>query len=253
MNRQEKKIIIFGGARGIGGATAARFRTAGWATVIADVLDEVGEGLALKIGAHYVHCDVGEADEILATYRFADSIEGDLGAVFNNVGVARYGTVDQLSLEDWDETFRVNLTSQFLSAKHAIPRLRAAGRGVIINTASVLGHGSQKTTPAYSTSKAAVMGLTRSVAVDHARDGIRCVSISPGTIDTPLVQIAAEQIPDHSVDELRQKWGEAHPLGRIGTAAEVAETVFFLVSDGAGFITGTDILVDGGIRSELYP
>jgi NAD(P)-dependent dehydrogenase (short-subunit alcohol dehydrogenase family) len=221
-------------------------------TVIADVLDDLGVALAQEIGATYVHCDVGHADEIRAAYELADSVEGDLVAVFNNVGIARYGTVEELNLSDWEETLRVNLTGQFVSIKHAIPRLRASGGGSIINTASILGHASQKTTSAYSASKAAVMGLTRTVAIDHARDGIRCVSISPGTIDTPLVQIAAKQIGGDSVSELRQKWGEAHPLGRLGTAEEVAETVYFLAGHGAGFITGTDVLIDGGIRSELY-
>jgi NAD(P)-dependent dehydrogenase (short-subunit alcohol dehydrogenase family) len=175
-----------------------------------------------------------------------------LDVVFNNVGIARYGEVDTLSLDDWRLTLDVNLTAQFLACKRAVTEMKRTGGGVIINTASILGHASQKTTAAYAASKAAVMALTRTVAIDHAKEGIRCVSISPGTIDTPLVQIAAATFRDRDPDDLKREWAAHHPLNRLGTPKEVAETVFFLASPGAGFITGADILIDGGIRSELY-
>ncbi|MCP4380914.1 MAG: SDR family oxidoreductase, partial [Hyphomicrobiales bacterium] len=172
--------------------------------------------------------------------------------VFNNVGIARYGEVDVLSLEDWDYTLGVNLTAQFLSCKRAVRAMKISGGGVIINTASILGHASQKTTAAYAASKAGVMALTRTIAIDHAKNGIRCLSISPGTIDTPLVQIAAANFKDRDPDDLRKEWAAHHPLDRLGTPEEVAETVFFLASNGAGFMTGSDVLIDGGIRSEVY-
>ena len=221
---------------------------------IADVLEDDGAALADRLGehGHFTRCDVAAPADIERAFNEATGVFPSLNAVFNNVGIARYGTVDELSLDDWEMTFRVNVTAQFLSAGYAVRQFRLQGGGVIVNTASILGHASQKTTAAYAASKAAVMGLTRTIAIDHARDGIRCVSISPGTIDTPLVQIAADQFVGRSADEMRREWAAAHPLDRLGSPAEVAATVFFLVSPDAGFITGTDILIDGGIRSELY-
>jgi NAD(P)-dependent dehydrogenase (short-subunit alcohol dehydrogenase family) len=247
-----KGALIFGGSRGIGQATAELLAANDWEVTIADVLDERGEAIAAEIGGSFVRCDVSDPDQIAKAFAFIDQKASSLQLVFNNVGIARYGTVDILELDDWQATFAVNVTAQFLSAKHAIPRLRRNGGGVIINTASILAHASQKTTAAYSASKAAVLGLTRTIAIDHAHEGIRAVSISPGTIDTPLVQIAAEQFIDVTATEMRDKWAAAHPVGRLGKPEEVAATVLFLAGPGAGFITGSDILIDGGVSSEYY-
>jgi NAD(P)-dependent dehydrogenase (short-subunit alcohol dehydrogenase family) len=244
--------LIFGGSRGIGQATAELLAANGWDVTIADVLDAPGEAIASEIGGSFVRCDVSDPDQIAAAFASTDKKTALLKLVFNNVGIARYGTVELLELSDWQATFAVNVTAQFLSAKYAIPRLRKNGGGVIINTASILAHASQKMTAAYSASKAAVLGLTRTIAIDHAHEGIRAVSISPGTIDTPLVQIAAEQFADATASEMRDKWAAAHPIGRLGEPTEVAAAVLFLAGPGAGFITGSDILIDGGVSSEYY-
>lgn len=255
MAQRTNSVLVFGGARGIGAATARAFVNEGACVTIADVLEEEGRALAAELGADhaaFASCDVGAADQINAAFDMAIRQFGGIDVVFNNVGIARYGTVDELSLEDWDLTLRVNLTAQFVSCKRAVQEMKASGGGVIINTASILGHASQKTTAAYAASKAAVMGLTRTVAIDHAADGIRCVSISPGTIDTPLVQIAARTFKDRRPEDLEREWAAQHPLNRLGKPEEVAASVVFLASSGAGFITGSDFLIDGGIRSELY-
>lgn len=246
--------MIFGGARGIGAAVARRFARANDRIVVGDILAEDGHALAASSGKAitFQSCNVGVPADIDAVFERALRETGRVDVVFNNVGITRYGTVDVLSLDDWEMTLRVNLTAQFLSCKRAIVEMRKTGGGVIINTASILGHASQKTTAAYAASKAGVMGLTRTVAIDHARDKIRCVSISPGTIDTPLVRIAASTFAGPKAEELVAQWGAQHPLNRLGRPEEVAETVFFLASEGASFITGADILIDGGIRSELY-
>lgn len=250
-----RTVVIFGGARGIGAAVATRFAVAGDRVFVGDVLEPSPDTFAdapSNALPTVLRCDVGQPADIEAV--FDRALEGGrkLDVVFNNVGIARYGEVDKLSLEDWKLTLDVNLTAQFLASKRAVREMKHTGGGVIINTASILGHASQKTTAAYAASKAAVMGLTRTVAIDHAKDGIRCVSISPGTIDTPLVQIAAATFRDRDPEDLAREWAAHHPLNRLGTPREVAETVFFLASEGAGFITGSDILIDGGIRSELY-
>lgn len=248
-----KVAILFGAARGIGAAAARAFHREGASVVVGDILDVDGAALVAELGterARYVHCDVGDPAQIEAAYLAADAAFGGVDVVLNNVGIARYGRVDELSLDDWEFSLRVNLTAQFVSAHHAIPRLRARGGGVIVNTSSILGHASQKTTAAYAAAKAGVQGLTRTIAIDHAREGIRCVSISPGTIDTPLTQNVARSFGDP--DAVIRGWGAAHPLDRLGTPEEVAEAIVFLASPRAGFITGTDLLIDGGIRSELY-
>jgi NAD(P)-dependent dehydrogenase (short-subunit alcohol dehydrogenase family) len=258
-NTAKRTVIVFGGARGIGAAVAKRFAENGDHVFEGDVLSQVDTSFNTTEAGGTIsamHCDVGKADDIAALYDLAIEKTGRIDVVFNNVGIARYGTVDVLSLEDWELNLRVNLTAQFLSCKRAIIEMKRGNGGVfggvIINNASILAHGSQKTTAAYAASKAGVQALTRSVAIDHAKEGIRCVSISPGTIDTPLVQIAAATFKDRDPEDLKREWAAHHPLNRLGLPEEVAETVFFLASPGAGFITGSDILIDGGIRAELY-
>ena len=249
----DRSIVIFGGARGIGAAVAKRFSQAGAAVLVGDVLEEEGTELAASDqNIEFLRCDVAREEEINGVFDLSLSQVNKIDVVFNNVGIARYGEVDELSLADWEFSLRVNLTAQFLSCKRAVTEMKKSGGGTIINTASVLGHASQKTTAAYSATKAGVLGLTRTIAIDHAKDGIRCVSISPGTIDTPLVQIAASTFEGREPDELRREWASQHPLNRLGRPEEVAETVYFLASPGAAFITGSDIPIDGGIRSELY-
>lgn len=246
-------IVIFGGARGIGAAVGRRFATAGFQVCIGDVLEAEGSALAQSHpNIVFQRCDVAREADIEALFDSAFGMAQRLDVVFNNVGIARYGAVDALDLADWETTLRVNLTAQFLACKRAVKEMKRCGGGVIINTASILGHASQKTTAAYAASKAGVMALTRTIAIDHAKDNIRCLSISPATIDTPLVRIAAETFTGRDPDDLRREWAAHHPLNRLGRPEEVAETVFFLASPGAGFMTGSDILIDGGIRAELY-
>jgi len=248
-----KGILIFGGARGIGGETAKYFSEHGWNVVAADLLDKELADLEKSVkNIKTVHCDVSSVDEIRNAYKFAESELPQLNGVFNNVGIARYGTVDKLSLEDWEFTFRVNLTAQFISSSLAIPIFKRNGSGSIVNTASILAHMNQKTTGAYSASKAGVLALTRAIAVDHALDGIRCNSISPGSINTPLLKIVAEDILGRKSEDVAREWAAFHPLNRLGNPEEIAALVYFLINDESGFITGTDIKIDGGLSTEVF-
>ena len=257
MNRYSgKTAVIFGGARGIGRATAVRLAEEGAQVLVCDILEEEGAATGddldrIAAGSGFFACDVGDPAQIEAAIAEAMQRFGRIDVLFNNVGIVRYAQPHELSIADWDLVMEVNLRAQFVAAKLALPHMIEAGRGVIVNTASVLAHGSQKNTVAYATSKAGILGLTRSIAVEYADNGIRCMSISPGTIDTPINRLAAASFGD-DVEEVIAGWGRMHPVGRVGTAEEVAALVAYLASDEAGFVTGMDYPIDGGVRAGLY-
>lgn len=248
--------IVVGGARGIGGATAEAFAREQAKVIVADVLEEDGAATVERIEssggvASFYKCDVSSSADVRALIAFAVTTFGGIDVLFNNVGIVRYGKVDELSEDDWDVTLRTNLSGMFYACKYAIPEMRKRGGGSIVNTASALAHGSQPLTSSYAASKGAILALTRTIAIDYASEGIRCNSISPGTINTPIVQIAAKQIDAKNPDRLIASWGEMHPLGRVGEPDEVANLVLFLASHEAEFITGSDYAIDGGIRASL--
>lgn len=253
---KDQVVIVVGGARGIGGATAEAFAREDAKVVVADVLEENGAATVERITssggvACFRNCDVSSSADVKALIAFAVTAFGGIDVLFNNVGIVRYGKVDELSEDDWDVTLRTNLSGMFYACKYAIPEMRKRGGGAIVNTASALAHGSQPLTSSYAASKGGILALTRTIAIDYARERIRCNSISPGTINTPIVQIAAKQIDAEHSDRLIASWGEMHPLGRIGEPEEVANLVLFLASHDAEFITGSDYAIDGGIRASL--
>ncbi|MGH2460268.1 MAG: SDR family NAD(P)-dependent oxidoreductase, partial [Chloroflexota bacterium] len=147
--------------------------------------------------------------------------------------------------EMWDRILDVNLKSYFLMAKYAIPELRKRGGGVIVNTASVQGLQSMKGVPAYAASKGGILSLTRQLAIDYAAENIRVLAVCPGTIDTEMVRASAAMEGGSVADALR-RYGESHPIGRIGTGQDIANVVLFLASDRASFMTGEYVCVDGG-------
>lgn len=251
-----KSVLVIGAARGIGAASARAFAAEGGRVAIGDVLVAEGEQTAAEIReaggtARFARCDIADPAEVAAFVAAAAAEHGGVDVLFNNVGITRYGRIHELTEEDWGATLAANLSGIFHSCKAAIPEMLARGGGAIVNTASALAHASQPLTSAYTASKGGVLALTRTIALDYAADGIRCNSISPGTIDTPIVRLAAEQIDSERVEELIASWGELHPLGRVGTPEEVAATVLFLASDEAAFVTGSDFAIDGGLRASL--
>ena len=205
MNYQNKTVVITGAAKGIGAACAKLFFDAGANVALLDVANDTS---------------------------------------LNNAGIQRYGSVTETSVDEWDLVMNVNLKSLFLCAKYAIPSMLENKKGVVINIASVQSFVSQEKVAAYTTAKSAILGLTRSIAVDYAPH-VRCVAVCPGTIDTPMLRDAIALSPDP--DAVMQECIDMHLTKRIGTAEEVAELVMFLCDDKASFITGQAIRIDGGL------
>lgn len=174
---------------------------------------------------------------------------GQIDILINNAGLMREAPTDQTSLEDWTQTLTVNLTAPFLLMKHAIPHMQKAGGGVIVNIGSIEGLAANPNHSAYATSKAGLHGLTRAVAVDHGKDGIRVNAVAPGWIDTDLNVdfINAQENPER----FRQEISKIHPLRKTGRPEEVAKLVGWLVSDDASFVTGQTYTIDGGRTSQL--
>ncbi len=252
-----KVVVITGAGKGLGQAAALAFAREGGAVVIGDVDDAAAAATVKQITdaggkATAVHCDVRNAQQVKQLIDTAVSTYGGVDVLYNNAGVVRYGTVEQLSEEDWDYQIDINLKGSFLTCKYAIPEMRKRGGGSIVNTASVQAFASQETVAAYSASKGGVVSFTTTVALDHARDNIRCNCIAPGSIHTPMLADAANIFGGDDPAGAIKEWGRLHPLGRVGRPEEVANLVLYLASDESSFSTGGCYRVDGGLLSPLF-
>jgi NAD(P)-dependent dehydrogenase (short-subunit alcohol dehydrogenase family) len=246
-----KSCVITGAARGIGAASARLFAREGARVVISDIRDELGEQVAEDINkaggqARYIRCDVTQSAQVQALARGAQSAYGRIDVLFNNAGTAIQGRLDTFSEEDWDTLFAVNVKSMFLCSKFVIPIMRAQGGGVIINMASESGLIGYPMSPAYCASKAAAVNLTRSMAMGHAKDGIRVNCICPGTITTPLYHEFMDSMPNK--EEVLQSVMDTHPLG-LGTEEDIAYGALYLASDESKYMTGSPLIIDGGMTA----
>ncbi len=246
-------VIVTGGALGMGRATALEFAREGAKVVVADVNSEAGRAVVERMKDSdgeglFVHADVSQSAACRQVVAETVAAFGGVDVLFNNVGIQppdSYRNVEETPEEMWDRILDVNLKSHFLMAKYAIPEMRKRGGGVIINNASVQGLQSMKGVPAYAASKGGVLSLTRQLAIEYARENIRVLAICPGTIDTEMVRTIAAMEGGDLAATLR-RYGESHPLGRIGTGQDIANVVLFLASDKASFMTGSYVCVDGG-------
>ncbi len=246
------KVAIVTGTTGIGRAAAQRLARDG-AKVLACGIDSAANDELRKQGEiHVRQVDVSQAAEVKAAIDAAVSEFGGIDIIVNAAAIHPFGTAVETEIETWNACLQVNVTSIFLMAHFGVPEMKKRGGGAIVNLASVQGYACQQRVVAYATSKGAIHSLTRALALDHAKDGIRVNSVSPGSVRTPMLEYAARTFsPELPMESVLNRFGEAHPIGRIGTADEVAELIAFLASDRSGFCTGGDYVIDGGLKAGL--
>jgi meso-butanediol dehydrogenase/(S,S)-butanediol dehydrogenase/diacetyl reductase len=255
MRLGDKVALITGAGSGIGRAAALRFAKEGARVVAVDWNVQAGQetvGLIVSSGgeATFVEADVSRGEDARRMIEAALVTYGRLDILFNNAGIQVFGTVPATPEADWQKVMDVNLKGIYLACKYALPHMAELGGGSIINTSSVLGLVADPDMPAYCATKGGILALTRAMAQAHGRENIRVNAICPGDVDTPLVQEYFEQQPEP--DEARRQVAKEYALGRIARPEEIANVAVFLASDESSFVTGTHIVVDGGLTSKVY-
>ena len=251
MGRLDGKVaLISGGARGQGATEARMLAMEGASVVFGDILDDEGRQVEAQIRelggeATYVHLDVTSESDWQSAVDAAVSAYGKLNVLVNNAGILIRKTLEETTGEDWDRIMSINAKGVFLGTRAAIPAMREAGGGSIVNISSTAGLVSSPSGSAsYTATKGAVRLLTKSTAIQYAREGIRCNSVHPGPIETDMIQ---DSLSDPAQMELRM---QRLPMGRVGKPEEVAYGVIYLASDESSFVTGSELVIDGGTTAQ---
>ena len=236
-----KVAVVTGGARGVGAATVRRLHSEGVSVVAADILDDDGKALADELGerVRYMHLDVTVEEEWPGIVETTEREFGKLDVLVNNAGILRFASIEETTLEEFRLIIDVNLVGTFLGMRNAIPAMRRAGGGSIVNLSSTEGLGATVLCGAYTASKFGVRGITKVAALEYGRYGIRVNSVHPGGIDTPMTQAVTD-------DAGRKYIASRTAVKRMGTAEDVASLIAFLASDDSSYSTGAEFVVDGG-------
>ena len=247
-----KVALITGGGTGIGRSCAELFAQEGARVSLVgrrkDVLDAAAASIANRGGeVMTISCDVSDRASVEAAIDATVAKFGQLHVVVNNAGMVVVGTVEQTSDADWDRTLAVNLTGTFLVSRGALPKLRMAGGGSIVNVASVLGLFARKQRAAYTASKGGVIGLTKAMALDHAHENIRVNCICPALVETELARESLSKAPDPQGERARRT--AEVPMGRLGRPEDVAQLALYLASDESSWMTGVALPLDGGLTA----
>lgn len=250
MDLSKRVAIVTGGAKGIGLASAECLIRLGADVMLVDWSEDAASAAAkslsvLSNGVDSVVADISKVADVEKAVRATVDRFGGIDIVVNNAGIQTFGDPVTTTEEVWDTTMNINLKGHWLMSKYAIPEMLKRGKGAIVNVSSVQGLASQRNVVAYSTSKHAMIGLTRSMAMDMASRHIRVNCVCPGTVDTPMILSIIEL--DSNPDRLKNILNKMHPLGRMAQASEIGEVVAFLASDRASFMTGSIVTVDGGL------
>ncbi len=253
MEFENKVVIVTGAAKGIGHGIAKVFVEHGARVVLVDWDKEAGEEAAKAfttggVEALFVHCDVSQEDQVKAMVEAAHEAYGRIDVLVNNAGVGVYKPLLDASSEDWDHCLAVNLKGVFLCSKYVIPHMQSIGKGAIVNISSVHSHATVNGVAPYAASKGGITALTRNMAIDYGPT-IRVNSIAPGWVLTPLIQSIFDSSDDPS--EQQRAVEQRQVMKRIGRPEDIGHAAAFLAGDEAGFITGTQLYVDGGLTAQL--
>jgi len=244
MRLSGKIALVTGAAGGIGAEIAKRFQEEGASVFVCDTNRELGEKTAADLGAVFIPLDVSSEESWKAALSAVVERAGRLDVLVNNAGINVRKNIEEMPMESFDAMMAVNVKGPFMGIKHSLPIMRKGGGGVILNMSSICGLvGHKYTNETYTTTKGALTMLTKSVAVRYAKDNIRCNSVHPSTVETPLVQTMFKD-PERKAERL----GEV-PLGRLASTADVANALVYLASDEASFINGVALPIDGGLTA----